>query len=317
MRIFLPTVGVRPEISAVREFRWLAEVSATKRHELADDAATADVILFTECHQLDDPITLRRVHATEEFQRYRDRCFVFDQRPRAYCSMPGLYTSVPWRALRSEYQVPWSYHKINDDLPAPDRPVDLLFSFVGTARSHPCREQLLSLQHPRGFVERVDGHVPWRPDAPGFHDRRMHFAEILRRSSFVLCPRGRATSSIRFYETMVAGRVPVVFADDWIPPEGVDLSEFAIVWTEDNVDSLIEYLEQREPEAATMGRRARQLFEQRFAPEVMFDRIGDALERLAATRPWQSFPKYGFPPDRRVFRHAAGLTRRKLDRLRH
>ncbi|GAA4374172.1 exostosin domain-containing protein [Agromyces bauzanensis] len=316
MRIFLPTVGVPPEISAVREFEWLARVSKSHRHELATDAAGADVILFTECHQLDDPITLNRIRASEEFRRYRDRCFVFDQRPRAYCSLPGLYTSAPWSTLRRSYQIPWSYHKIKDDLAAPDRPVDLLFSFVGTARSHTSREQLLQLDHPRGLVKRVDGHVPWRPDAPGFHDRRVFFAETLRRSSFVLCPRGRATSSIRFYETMVAGRVPVVFSDEWVPPQGIDVTEFAIVWPERNIDGLIDYLELHEQDAAEMGRRARRVFEEKFAPEMMFDRIGDALEQLAATMPWRSFPRYGFPPDRRVVRHAAGLARRKIDRLR-
>ncbi|WP_169053829.1 exostosin family protein [Agromyces sp. H66] len=279
------------------------------------DAASADAILFTECHQLDDPITMTRIRGSAEFSAYRDRCYVFDQRPRAYCSLPGLYTSAPRSSFRPEYQVPWSYHKLNDDLAATGIPADLLVSFVGTARSHPCREQLLQLRHPRALIERVDGHVPWRPDAPGFHERRVSFAESLLRSSFVLCPRGRATSSIRFYETMVAGRVPVVFSDEWVAPQGVDLSEFAIVWPERNVDGLLDYLERHEERAAEMGRRARQLFEERFAPEVMFDRIGDALELLVATRPWQSFPKFGFMPDRRVFRHAAGIARKKAQRL--
>lgn len=316
MRIHLPSVGVRSEISAINDFRRLAEASSTNRHELVDDPETADALLFTECHQLSDPIFLGRVRRTEAFRRFRDKSFVFDQRPRSYCSLPGLYTSVPWRALHRAYQVPWSYHTIKDVPHDAGREPDLLFSFVGTGRSHRCREQLFGLEHPRALIRRVDGHVNWHPDSPGFEERRDFFAESLQRSAFVLCPRGRATSSFRFYEVMAAGRVPVVLADAWIPPVGIDVTEFAIVWPEANVDGLAGYLESQEHRAAEMGRRAREVFETRFAPNVMWDRIGDALEMLAATHPWRTFPALGFPPDRRVIRHIAGRARKQLQRLR-
>lgn len=316
MRIHLPSVGVPAGISAINDFRHLAEVSATARHDLVEDADSADVLLFTECHQLNDPIFLGRVRSSEAYRAHREKSFVFDQRPRSYCSLPGLYTSVPWHALRRAYQVPWSYHTVEDTPYDPDRETDLLFSFVGTGRSHRCREQLFGLKHPRALIERVDGHVNWHPDSPGYTERRDFFADSLRRSAFVLCPRGRATSSFRFYEVMAAGRVPVVLADAWIPPVGIDVTEFAIIWPEADVEGLPRYLESQEHRAAEMGRRAREVFETRFAPEVMWDRIGDALEQLAATLPWRTFPAHGFPPDRRVVRHIAGRARKQLQRLR-
>ncbi|WP_173921751.1 exostosin family protein [Agromyces sp. Marseille-P2726] len=315
MRIHLPSIGVRTEISAVRDFERLAQLSGSARHDLVADPAEADVILFTELHQLNDPISLSRVWQSPEFKTHAHKCYVFDQRPRSYCSMPGLYTSVPWRSLRRQYQVPWSYHMITDVPHAPDREPDLLFSFVGTARSHKCREQLFGLSHPRGLVRRVDGHVNWRPNDPGFAERRDSFADSVTRASFVLCPRGRATSSFRFYETIAAGRVPVVLADDWVPPAGVNLQEFAIVWPERNVSGLVDFLEGLEPDASAMGRRAREVFEERFAPEVMFDNIVDALNTLAATLPWETFPRFGYPPDRRVVRHLVGRSRKLLGQL--
>lgn len=316
MRIHLPSVGVPAERSAINGFTQLAEASRTERHQLVDTTEEADAVLFVDCHLLGDPIFLGRVRATDAFKGHRDKCFVFDERPRSYCSLPGLYTSVPWHALHRTYQVPWSYHMLRDTGYDPDCEADLLFSFVGTGRSHRCREQLFGLSHPRALVERVDGHLNWDPKAPGFQERRTSFAESLSRSAFVLCPRGRATSSIRFYETMAAGRVPVVLADEWIPPTGVDLTEFAILWPEADVSGLVDYLESQEHRAAEMGRRAREVYEQRFATDVMWDNIGDALERLAATRPWRTFPALGFPPDRRVVRHLAGKARKTVNRLR-
>lgn len=316
MRIHLPSVGVPAERSAINGFRMLAEASRTARHQLVDSPDEADALLFTDCHLLGDPIFLGRVRATDEFKNHREKCFVFDERPRSYCSLPGLYTSVPWKSLHRSYQVPWSYHMLKDTGYDPGRQPDLLFSFVGTGRSHRCRDQLFDLAQPRALVKRVDGHLNWDPKAPGFDERRDDFAESLTRSAFVLCPRGRATSSIRFYETMAAGRVPVVLADDWIPPTGINLSEFAIVWPEANVDGLVAYLESQEHRAAEMGRRAREVYEQRFAVDVMWDNIGDALEALAATLPWRTFPRFGFPPDRRVVRHLAGSARKTVQRLR-
>jgi hypothetical protein len=310
MRIYLPTVGLPPHTSAVREFEQLARMSSTRRHELVSDPDSADVLMYTECHQLGDPISLNRIRRTEEFRTYRDKIVVFDQRPRAYCSMPGLYTSVPWRSLHPQYQIPWSYHQITDQPYSADDEPDLLFSFVGTIMSHPCRPPLLGLAHPRGLVRQVEGHVPWHTDDEGFEDRKTYFAETLRRSAFVLCPRGRATSSFRFYETLAAGRVPVVMADDWIPPWGIDFSEFAIRWPERSVAGLVEFLERHEDRGREMGLRAREVYETRFAPEVMWDNIGDALAPLAASHPWSHFPTYGYPPDRRIVRHVAGRGRK-------
>lgn len=315
MKIYLPTVGVPPEISAVRDFERLAQMDRFAQHSLVTDPRSADVFLFTECHQLDDPITLTRIRRSVEFRTQPEKCFVFDQRPRSYCSLPGLYTSVPWRSLHRPYQVPWSYHTIESAPTDHERTPDLLFSFVGTARSHSSRELILELTHPRAIVKQVDGHVNWHPSAPGYDERRREFAEVLERSSFVLCPRGRATSSFRFYEAMAAGRVPVVLADDWIPPWGVNIAEFAVLWPENSVEGLVEYLERHEGRAQEMGRRAREVFEERFAPDVMFHNIGEALEELAATRPWNTFPRFGYPPDRRVVRHLAGSARKRVKRL--
>lgn len=319
MRIYLGSTGIAPERSANRDFERLAERSRARRHHLVDNPDDADVVLFTECHQFGDPITLARVQRSDDFRQYRGKCYVFDQRPRSYCSLPGLFTSVPSWALRPAFQVPWSYHMIarpQDVLGTerPSGPPDLLFSYVGSMRSHRCRRPIFELRHRRGVIEWAEGHVPWDTRQFEHEARRRHFADVTLRSSFVLCPRGRATSSFRFYETMAAGSVPVVISDDWVPPLGVDISEFAIRWPEGNLAGLVDYLERMEPCAAEMGARAKQVFDERFAPEVIFDAMGDALESLASTNPWDCFPQWGYLPDRRVGRHLLGRVRKRVHR---
>ncbi len=226
VKIFLPQLGVPGAQVASAEFEELASISRDRRHDLVDSPEEADACLFTECHQLGDPISLARIQRTRVFRSFRAKCFVYDQRPRAYCSLPGIYSSVPASVIRPDFQLAWGYHRIADPRALLDpaelatTQPDLLFSFVGTGASHPCRVPLLQLEHPRAVVKRVDGHINWEPNQPGYHVRRSDFARTTLRSKFVLCPRGRATSSIRFYEAMALGRVPVVIADDWVPPQG-------------------------------------------------------------------------------------------------
>lgn len=51
-------------------------------------------------------------------------------------------------------------------------------------------------------------------------ERRRVFVDSLQRSQFVLCPVGESPYSVRFYEAMAAGAVPILISDDrgeWLP----------------------------------------------------------------------------------------------------
>ena len=321
MKVFLAGFDVPYEHSTRREFTNLSR-SGNGRHQLVDEPEYADIILFTEWHLLGDPILPRALFQHDLYKSFQTKCYSFDQRPRAYCALPGLYTSVPWKLLRGRFQVPWSYHQVErpqDVLEAEsdDFTPDLLFSYVGAGGTHACRSPLLGLVHPEALIKPVEGHLNWAPDAEGYDARRKFFAESVLRSEFVLCPRGRATSSYRFYEVMAAGRVPVVISDDWVPPRGVNLSEFAIWWPEFQTDGLVEHLESVRPRAARMGARAREVFDANFSAGSMWDAACDQLDVLRSTKPWDQFPRFGYPPDRRVARHVLGRVHRVSDRTKN
>jgi hypothetical protein len=103
------------------------------------------------------------------------------------------------------------------------------------------------------------------------YDRR--YAEVAKASKFVLCPRGLSVSSIRLFETMGMGRVPVILSDDWIAPEGPCWEQFSIRLPEDDYAQIPRILEQRESEAVEMGERARKEWEEWFSDEVLFHRL--------------------------------------------
>ena len=113
----------------------------------------------------------------------------------------------------------------------------------------------------------------WDERSPNFTTKRARFQEILMRSRFVLCPRGRGTSSMRLYETLAAGRVPVIISDDWVPPRGPDWAACSLRWPEGRIEGLLEVLEERDQDWSAMSAVARREYAEYFARDVAFHRL--------------------------------------------
>jgi len=104
------------------------------------------------------------------------------------------------------------------------------------------------------------------------------FVNALRRSWTSLCPRGNGSSSIRFYETMCMGRIPVHVSDAYVPPFGkdIDYSQFCLFIPESEVSQagriLRTWLAMRgRDELMAMCRRARQVWEHHLRPQDQAD----------------------------------------------
>jgi hypothetical protein len=167
---------------------------------------------------------------------------------------------------------------------------DYLFCFVGSTRTHPVRSRLMSLRHPRAYLEDTSATVPSELKKQPFfmlnysHDDRRHYGDIITRSKFVLCPRGYACSSWRLFETMKAGRVPVIISDQWVPPAGIAWESFSIRVRQNHIAQIPEILERYEPNAATMGHLARKVWLEWFSQETAFHRIVEWCLHLKAYR---------------------------------
>jgi hypothetical protein len=60
-------------------------------------------------------------------------------------------------------------------------------------------------------------------------DQAAQFRTVLKESTFSLCPAGTGPNSIRLWESIGAGAIPVILADDWAPPGNRALWEAACV----------------------------------------------------------------------------------------
>jgi hypothetical protein len=263
------------------DFRRLSMAAATdtfRKHQLVDAPEVADIILFVGSTYPD----CRDIRQHPFLRQYRDKCFLFHSDDYVIPLLPGVYVNIPkrWhsdRTLAGPYlqMLYWDHVPFVPSL----RNCDYLFCFVGSTRTHAIRRGLMNLKHPRAYLENTSADVAQNDKNKPFFmvgyqtEAKTHYGDVISRSKFVLCPRGYACSTWRLFETMKAGRVPVIISDQWVPPQGPQWGSFSIRVRENQISMIPELLERYEPEAALMGSRAREAWEQWFSSETVFHRI--------------------------------------------
>ena len=110
------------------------------------------------------------------------------------------------------------------------------------------------------------------------------YADIIAKSSFVLCPKGAGASSIRLFETMQASRVPVIIADNWVPLPDVNFNDFAIVIPERNVYETDKIIRARAGEFEKLASEARRTWERICMPGRDAETLLRALIHLRQIR---------------------------------
>lgn len=252
---------------------------------------TADFVVFVDSsdHFLGD------VLRSETFRRHRERSFVYNHNDAAIPILPGIYPDLPGPVRVPELQVGGFYlRSFDNQLLAPATEVsawampEYLFSFVGDSRTAPgVRGRVLRLEHPRArLIDR----------SSGLRDDDADYATILRASRFVVCPRGKGPTSWRFYETMMAGRVPIIVSDQWVPAREIAWEKFSLRVPEKEIESIPDLCEQHAATALEMGQMAREEWEAHCAEAMAFGWVGRRLLELAEAR--RSQPSAGSGWDR-------------------
>lgn len=116
--------------------------------------------------------------------------------------------------------LPFPHHSVHGIEPAADK--DLWYSFIGY-NSHPCRNAIFKLPNcPNTIIkERSTWHFHEKNEKNRIAEE-MEYRDVLARSRFSLCPRGSGPGTLRFWESLQAGAIPVLIADDAILPDGFD-----------------------------------------------------------------------------------------------
>ena len=137
-----------------------------------------------------------------------------------------------------------------------------LYSFVGFV-SHPVRRALFGMRHPANTVMVMREHWHFGRRRCGYRERE--FGRILSQSRFSLCPRGSGPGTIRFWESLCAGAIPVLIADGLKLPVGPCWEDTVVRCPEGNVQDLEEIIRGIDPEREALLRRNCLLASETFA----------------------------------------------------
>jgi exostosin family protein len=270
-------------------------------HSPTHDPASADVILFAEI--LGAGFYFERVRTHPLVKEYREKCFLFCANDFVIPFIPGIYASIEkrWSSNRTRPGLylgePGAEFLINTPLSDDSR---YLYSFVGSIDTAPVRKNLAHLNDPRGFFHdtAADYQRVLHRKMPGEERKEYHrrYAEIAAASKFILCPRGLGTSSMRLFDTMRIGRVPVILSDEWVEPVGPCWDKFSLRVPECEYDKVPAILEEREAAAVEMGLLARAQWEDWFSERVCFRRVVESCLDIKMRRripeAWARFVPY-------------------------
>lgn len=261
-------------VSYAPALRLLAEHS--RLHEVVDEPEFADLVLYPDCH-IGSRWSVRRLFPTVA------RFVVYDERDLPRPDVPGIYTSL--RRSAPPHCRPVSY--LRTTMPIERQPLQVatdLYGFRGGPSSDVRWRLAQGLSGKDGTIDLLDKTYAKPASDAEFVD---HLASCI----FVLCPKGHSPSSYRIFEAMAAGRVPVIIADEWVPPDGPDWGSFSLQIPESQIDLIPQILRNALVGAPEMAVEAHRAFSEFFAPEVTFDHfvhllssVGDGPRLRAAAR---------------------------------
>jgi hypothetical protein len=279
MNVYLERVGdLAPWHDQWLRLREFAEQDAVGRHRLIEDREDADIIL-----------SVFNTDPRYAPLAWDQRRFAYSHDDLAFPVHPGIYPSLP------SWNVHPAFTRSGPFLLRPAEPSQrdeeyelgsYLFSFVGAVWTSPIRQQLMQLDHPRGLVRDSSQDKAYLSGQPQttYQRFRSSYQTILAESLFVLCPRGVGASSWRLFETMRAGRAPVVISDAWVPPAGVPWEEFSVRIAEREIGKIPERLKALEDRAPAMGARAREVWDQHFSETRIFDWLIEQIVTMQQVR---------------------------------
>lgn len=147
-------------------------------------------------------------------------------------------------------------------------------NFMGSLLTHPVR-----LHMGQSLQQASDLAIFFKPQTTSYwflspEERcllRSEYISSILDSWLILCPRGTGSSSVRMYEAMALGRIPVVISDEYIFPlkNEINYTDFCLIMPEKEVENLPQlaaiWLKKNRSQLSKKCSMARSVWEQYFS----------------------------------------------------
>jgi glycosyltransferase involved in cell wall biosynthesis len=236
-----------------------------------NDPNNADVILYIDNGYYGLSQIRTYFEALKNFSR--QQIIVYSETDWPLPWAPGAYPSLSSRVKDKDPYFSWCFlsasHSNLYTRSLPDIKPCYLFSFLGRISTHPVRKKISQLHNPSTPCLDINDAKLYFSD----YSYSSTYYNLIQSSKFILCPRGFGRGSIRVYEAMALGRVPIIISDAWKEHSEPDMSSCCIRIPEKAIENIPQILAAYEHKAEELGNKARKLFEHYFAPEVFFERL--------------------------------------------
>jgi hypothetical protein len=166
----------------------------------------------------------------------------------------------------------------------PSHKKDLWYSFIGL-QSHPIRAEIFKLPClPNVVIKRRNQWHHWQKDPIIKAKEHAEYANVLGRSRFSLCPRGYGVGTLRFWESLGAGAIPVIIpAEEVVLPGTFDWDSCVIAIKKSDIPKINAILASITPEQEERMR------EQCYEAYVQFseDNIVSCIRSYYEVGPWE------------------------------
>lgn len=235
------------------------------------------------------------------YHRRPESTFAWDQGDQPTGRLPGLFCSLSRRladpARHRGFCYPLRMNRLVRECPQDE--ARYLFGFSGNVTS-PLRARLFAglqdaARSGQALLRETES-LFLRIYSPETDIERARFVDDLRQCRFILCPRGNGLSSIRLFEAMEAGRVPVIISDELQLPQCVDWTACALQVPERDIARIPALLAARAGEWPRLARSARREWERCFGDATLLPTVVAELRTiLARRRGRESRQRYFFP----------------------
>lgn len=260
--------------------------SQTDEPILVENPEIADLAIFPIDGGAYGPC-FEKLRANKLYQHVYYRSVVYSTNDQQYPAVPGIYCGIPKRWCRPGWAMTSHYLSVHTQILNFSRSQleskDILYSFVGSSRTHTIRQRLVEMSHPQGvIIDSTPASDPRRWWEKG--DKQIAeqaYRDVILRSKFVLCPRGVSPLSYRLFDAMSAAAVPVILADDVELPHGPDWSRCSITIKQADLEDLPARIESIQYRASEMGSFARDAWERYFSPSSSLRYITSLAKQVA------------------------------------
>jgi len=116
----------------------------------------------------------------------------------------------------------------------------------------------------------------------------LEYKDLLMKSVFTLCPSGSGPNSIRIWESLSFGSVPVILADTLVLPNiKDDWNNYVIIWKEKDIEELYDYLTYLKTndieKIERMSKKCIELYNEYFCEEMMTRTIKEYFAEMKFT----------------------------------